>query len=135
MRTIAWVSIAAVGLLTAGIAEAHHSFAAEFDASKPVKVTGSVTKIEWINPHIWVYLDVKDPAGKVTNWAVEGAAPNAMFRRGVRKDALPIGVQITVEGYQAKNGAPVANGRTITWPDGLKLYMGSSGTGAPEDPK
>jgi hypothetical protein len=110
---------------------AHHAFAAEFDADKPVKLTGTLSKVEWVNPHIWIYIDVKDERGAATTWAIEGAAPNTMFRQGVRKDSLPIGVEVTVDGFMAKNGKPVANGRNITWPSGLKLFMGSSGTGAP----
>jgi hypothetical protein len=128
--------ILVAGLMASeNLLRAHHSFAAEFDANKPLTIAGTVTKVEWINPHIWMYVDVKAADGAVTNWAIEGAAPNAMFRRGVRKDTLPVGVQVTVEGFQAKNGKPVANGRNIAWPGGMKLFMGSSGTGAPDDPK
>ena len=112
---------------------AHHSFAAEFDASQPVTLKGTVTKIEWINPHVWLHVDVEAPDETVVSWAIEGAAPNSLIRRGVRKDTLPLGVEITVEGYRAKSGRPVANGRTITWPDGVSLFLGSSGTGAPSD--
>jgi uncharacterized protein DUF6152 len=135
IQSTAFVAAVMTCLLESISLLAHHSFAAEFDASKPLKLRGTVMKVEWINPHIFMYIDVKNPDGTVTNWAVEGAAPNAMFRRGVRKDTLPAGVEVTVEGFQAKNGKPVANGRTIAWPGGMKLYMGSSGTGAPDDPK
>jgi hypothetical protein len=110
---------------------AHHAFSAEFDGNRPVKLKGKVTKTEWVNPHAWIYVDVLDRDGKVVNWMVEAGAPNAMFRRGFRKDSLPIGTEIVIEGYQAKSGLQKANGRDLTFPDGRKLFMGSSGTGAP----
>jgi hypothetical protein len=110
---------------------AHHSFAAEFDAKKPVKLRGVVTKMEWINPHSWIHIDVKTPDGKTEQWMVEGGAPNALLRRGWNKNSLLPGTEILVEGFQAKDGAMRANGRDITFPDGKKLFVGSSGTGAP----
>ena len=112
---------------------AHHAFSAEFDAKRPVKLRGTVTKMEWINPHSWIHIDVKDAKGKVESWMVEGGAPNALLRRGFTKDSLPVGTEILVEGYQAKDGSTRANGRDITLPDGKKLFVGSSGTGAPYD--
>jgi len=112
---------------------AHHSFAAEFDAKKPVKLRGTVTKMEWINPHSWIHIDVKTPDGKVEQWMVEGGAPNALLRRGWNKNSLLPGTEILVEGFQAKDGAMRANGRDITFPDGKKLFVGSSGTGAPDE--
>ena len=112
---------------------AHHSFAAEFDAKKPVKLRGTVTKMEWINPHSWIHIDVKTPDGKVEPWMVEGGAPNALLRRGWNKNSLLPGTEILVEGFQAKDGAMRANGRDITFPDGKKLFVGSSGTGAPDE--
>ena len=112
---------------------AHHSFAAEFDAKKPVKLRGTVTKMEWINPHSWIHIDVKMPDGKVESWMVEGGAPNALLRRGWNKNSLLPGTEILVEGFQAKDGAMRANGRDITFPDGKKLFVGSSGTGAPDE--
>ncbi len=112
---------------------AHHSFAAEFDAKKPVKLRGVVTKMEWINPHSWIHIDVKTPDGKVEQWMVEGGAPNALLRRGWNKNSLLPGTEILVEGFQAKDGAMRANGRDITFPDGKKLFVGSSGTGAPDE--
>jgi hypothetical protein len=112
---------------------AHHAFSAEFDAKRPVKLRGTVTKMEWINPHSWIHIDVKDDKGKVIAWMVEGGAPNALLRRGFTKDSLPVGTEILVEGYQAKDGSTRANGRDITLPDGKKLFVGSSGTGAPYD--
>jgi hypothetical protein len=114
---------------------AHHSFAAEFDAKKPVKLRGTVTKMEWINPHSWIHIDVKTADGKVEKWMVEGGAPNALLRRGWNKNSLLPGTEILVEGFQAKDGAMRANGRDITFPDGKKLFVGSSGTGAPDERK
>jgi hypothetical protein len=112
---------------------AHHSFAAEFDAKKPVKLQGTVTKMEWINPHSWIHIDVKTPDGKVEQWMIEGGAPNALLRRGWNKNSLLPGTEILVEGFQAKDGALRANGRDITFPDGKKLFVGSSGIGAPDE--
>jgi len=115
------------GLLAAvAPAWAHHAFAAEFDAQKPVKLKGTVAKVEFINPHSWIHIDVKDTDGKVTRWMVEGGSPNALFRRGVTKDALPQGTEISVDGYQAKDGSNRANGRDITFADGKKLFVGGS---------
>jgi hypothetical protein len=114
---------------------AHHAFSAEFDADKPVTLHGKVTQVEWVNPHAWIHIDVKDGKGKLVNWAVEGGAPNALARRGWRPASLPVGTEIMVEGYQAKNGEPRANGRNLTLPDGQKLFMGSTGTGAPDEKK
>jgi len=105
---------------------AHHAFAAEFDAQKPVKLKGTVAKVEFINPHSWIHMDVKDADGKVTRWMVEGGSPNALFRRGVTKDALPQVTEISVDGYQAKDGSNRANGRDITFADGRKLFVGGS---------
>ena len=112
---------------------AHHSFAAEFDAKRPVKLRGTVTKMEWINPHSWIHIDVKTADGKIEKWMVEGGAPNALLRRGWNKNSLLPGTEILVEGFQAKDGAKRANGRDITFPDGKKLFVGSSGTGAPDE--
>ena len=112
---------------------AHHSFAAEFDAKKPVKLRGTVTKMEWINPHSWVHIEVKTPDGKVEQWMIEGGAPNALLRRGWNRNSLPAGTKISVQGFQAKDGSFRANGRDITFADGSKLFVGSSGTGAPDE--
>ena len=136
MRTKLVVMLAGAGLILAAVPVwAHHAFAAEFDATKPVKLRGTVTKVELINPHSWIHLDVKESDGKVTNWMVEGGSPNALFRRGVNKDSLPVGTEILVDGYAAKDGSNRANGRDLTLPDGKKLFLGSTGTGAPEDNK
>ena len=112
---------------------AHHAFAAEFDANKPVRLKGVVTKLEWINPHAWIHIDVKRPDGKVETWMIEGGTPNTLMRRGFTKTSLPYGTEIVVDGYQAKDGSLKANGRDLTFPDGRKVFMGSSGTGAPRD--
>jgi len=112
---------------------AHHSFAGEFDANKPVKIKGTVVKMEWVNPHTWIHIDVTGPDGKVERWTVEGGAPNALLRRGWTKNSLPYGIEIIVDGFQVKDGSNRANGRDITFPDGRKLSVGSSGTGAPDE--
>src|SRR5688572_15473719 len=104
---------------------AHHAFAAEFDATKPVKMRGTVAKFELINPHAWIHIDVKSTDGKLIRWAIEAAAPNAMLRRGFNQDSLKVGTEIMVEGFQAKDGANRANGSSITYPDGKKLFIGS----------
>jgi Family of unknown function (DUF6152) len=128
--------VAAVCLVlafTAAPARAHHAFAAEFDATKPVRLRGTVTRMEWINPHAWIHIDVKLPDGKVEKWMIEGGTPNTLLRRGFTKQSLQYGTEIIVDGYQAKDGSLKANGRDLTLPDGRKLFMGSSGTGAPKD--
>ena len=113
---------------------AHHSFAAEFDATKPVALRGTVTKMEWINPHSWIHLDVKNPDGSVTKWRIEGAAPNGLLRQGWNKRSLLPGTEILVNGYLARDGENRANGRDVTFSDGRTLFVGSSGTGAPVEP-
>jgi hypothetical protein len=123
--------VAGLLLTAAASVSAHHAFAAEFDAARPVVLKGVVTKMEWINPHSWIHLDVKGPDGKIVSWMVEGGAPNALLRRGFTKNSLPAGTEISIEGFQAKDGSHKANGRDILFPDGKKLFVGSSGTGAP----
>ena len=111
---------------------AHHSFAAEFDVNQPVTLKGVLSKFEWVNPHGWIYIDVKQDDGKIVTWAVETGGPNALLRRGIRKTDFPLGTELTIKGFRAKSGLPTANATTITLPDGRRLFAGSSGTGAPE---
>ena len=134
-------ALLASGLLVAtfGVpaASAHHAFAAEFDGKSPVLLRGKVTKVEWINPHAWIHVMSAGPSGKVQEWMVEGGTPNTLLRSGVDRNSLKPGTEIVVRGYQSKDKAcaPVckANGRDVTFPDGRKLFIGSSGTGAPKD--
>ncbi len=132
MRTKLAMLMACVGL-TAPV-WAHHAFTTEFDSNKPVKLRGTVVKMEWINPHSWIHIDVKNADGSVTRWSIEGGSPNSLLRRGFTKNSLPPGVEIVVDGYQAKDGSNRANGRDITFADGKKLFLGSSGDGAPDSP-
>ena len=113
---------------------AHHSFAAEYDASKPITLHGKLTKLSWVNPHGWVYVDVVNPDKSVTSWAVEFGSPNALLRRGLRETDFPLGIELTINGYLAKNGKKIINGTSVKLPDGRSLFTGSVGTGAPGDP-
>src|SRR5215469_7032191 len=123
--------LAFCGLLVAAVpAAAHHAFAAEFDSDRPVKVHGTITKIEWVNPHAWLYVDVKSPDGKVVNWHFELGPPNALFRLGWKKDAIPVGTEVEITGFRAKSMETVANGRSIILPDGHELFSGGSGPGS-----
>ncbi len=133
-RIVVATMAVAVGIASAPL-RAHHSFAAEFDGNQPVTLKGTVTKMEWINPHSWIHMDVKNPDGTVTKWMIEGGTPNTLVRRGFTKNSLLPGTEITVEGYRAKNGTNRANGADLILPDGKRLFMGSSGTGAPKDPE
>jgi hypothetical protein len=127
------VAGAAVALIAAMPVLAHHAFSAEFDANKPIQLKGKVSKVEWINPHAWIHVDVVGSDGKTVTWMIEGGTPNTLFRRGFTKNSLQIGTEIIVDGYQAKDGSNKGNGRDLTFTDGKKLFMGSSGTGAPRD--
>ena len=134
MRTILAVVIGSFGFLLTSIpAVAHHAFAAEYDGTKPVTLRGVVRKMEWINPHAWIQLEVKNPDGTLTKWMIEGAAPNALIRRGFNRNSLLPGTELIVEGFKAKDGTNYANGRDMTFTDGKKLFIGSSGTGAPDE--
>ena len=128
---LAGLGIGASLLLSAAPVVAHHAFAAEFDANKPVTMTGTITKMEWSNPHVWLHMDVKMPDGKVENWAFEAGTPNVLFRRGFTRKSLTPGTVVKVDGYRAKDGSRRANGRDLTLADGTRMFMGSSGTGAP----
>jgi hypothetical protein len=133
-RTLFILALALTTLIPlAPPALAHHSFAAEYDADKPVTLTGSVTKMAWINPHSWIYIDVKKADGKVENWAIEAGPPGTLVRAGFTKESLARDTVIKVNGYRAKDGALRANGRDITLPDGRLLFVGGSSPGAPKD--
>ena len=126
------LTVVVCGLLwAAATASAHHAFNAEFDQDRPVQLKGTVTRVEWINPHTWIHIDVKKDDGTVEQWSIEGGTPNTLLRRGLKRDTLPAGTEIVVDGYQAKDGSNKANGRDVTFTDGRTLFMGSSGTGAP----
>ena len=130
LRQVIVTGAAAALLLTASRAVAHHAFAAEFDAKQPITLRGTVTRVEWINPHTWIHIDVKEADGKVVEWMIEGGTPNTLLRAGVDRKSLPAGTEIVVEGYRAKSGLNRANGRDITLADGRRLSLGSSLTGA-----
>jgi hypothetical protein len=133
MRTTFLLSAAALLLTTTPIL-GHHAFGGEFDPNKPVLLKGPVTKVEWVNPHAWIHLEVTKPDGTKEEWMVEGGTPNTLLRRGVTRESLKVGTELVIDGYQARDHSLLrANGRNVTYPDGKKLFLGSSGTGAPTD--
>lgn len=132
-RIVATLAGAALAAALAAPAAAHHSFAAEFDANQPVTLHGTITKMEWINPHSWLHIEVKNDDGTTTPWMIEGATPNTLLRRGFTRDNVKAGTEITIVGFRAKNGAHRANGRDLVLPDGSRLFMASPNTGAPGD--
>jgi len=134
MRTTFITLLISAGVIATSVpVVAHHAFAAEFDANKRLQLEGTVTKMEWINPHAWMHIDVKKPDGTSEEWMIEGGTPNTLLRRGITRDSLKVGTIVKVDGYQAKDGSKRANGRDLTLQNGQKLFMGSSGTGAPVD--
>jgi len=134
------IVLAGLGVVMAGASlRAHHSFAAQFYDKAPVEIKGTLSKMEWLNPHTWIHVDVKEPDGKVVTWAVEGATPNSLLRRCLRQTDFPVGRELVVHGYRAKNGSPVASGEKLTFTDGRNFYLGAGdpqpGAGAPAAPK
>jgi hypothetical protein len=128
------VMLGALVLTVAVPAMAHHAFGGEFDSTRPVLLKGPIVKVEWVNPHTWIHMEVKKPDRGTEVWMIEGGSPNSLLRQGITKNSLPIGTEIVVDGYQARDHTlKRANGRNITYPDGRKLFFGSSGTGAPRD--
>ena len=138
MRMKPAVGIVGIGLSLIGTAvplRAHHAFSAEFDANKPVTFKGTLSKMEWTNPHVWLHINVKNPDGAEETWSFEAGTPSVLFRRGFTKESLKVGTGVVVDGYQAKDGSHRANGRDLTFPDGRKMFLGSTGTGAPYELK
>jgi hypothetical protein len=125
------VAVGSAWLLAAAPSGAHHAFATEFDAKQPITLKGTITRVEWINPHAWIHLDVPRDNGEVEKWMVEAGSPNTLVRRGMTRDSIPPGTQVVVFGYRHRNGSNAANGRDVTLPDGRQLFITSPGTGAP----
>lgn len=127
----ATVTIAGASLMGMRSASAHHAFSTEFDAKQPITLKGTITKVEWINPHAWIHLDVPGDGGAVEKWMIEAGSPNTLVRRGMTRDSIPPGTEVVVFGYRHRNGSNAANGRDVTLPDGRRLFITSPGTGAP----
>jgi len=123
------VFIASLAMVTA--ASAHHAFSLEFDADQPITLRGTISRVEWINPHAWIHVDVVDENGEVATWRIEAGSPNTLVRRGMTRESIPIGTEVVVFGYRHRNGSNAANGRDVTLPDGTKLFLSSPRTGAP----
>ena len=138
MRMKLTILVGVVGALVVGTTapiSGHHAFSAEFDADKPIELTGTIVRMEWVNPHTWLHIDVKDKSGQVQRWMIEGGPPTTLLRRGLTRESLKIGAEVNVTGFLAKAGGNKANGRDISFQNGEKLFLGSSGTGAPYDPE
>ena len=135
MRWKSSLLVAGIGVLLVSTmpVQAHHSFAAEYDPLKPMTIKGTVVKMEWINPHAWIHVSVKNPDGTITEWMAEAGSPNALVRRGVTRESLPVGLEVTIQGFGAKDGSKMMNARDVKYPDGRRLFVGSSGTGAPDE--
>lgn len=132
MKSPTWISVLCVLAASAIPVAAHHAFGGEFDANRPVILKGKVVKMEWVNPHSWIHVEITKPDGSKEVWMVEGGSPNSLFRRGFTRDSLPVGTEIVVDGYQSRDHTLLrANGRNVTFTDGRKLFLGSSGPGAP----
>lgn len=126
------VAVVGLAMLWAAVpAVAHHSFAAEFDEKQPITLKGKLTKMEWVNPHGWLHIDVTEPDGKVVNWAIEAGGPNALLRRGLRRTDFPMGSELVIDGYRAKNGTPTANGSNVKFADGRNFFLGAADVAAP----
>jgi len=132
MRKELTTALAAAFVTLAAPAFAHHAFSLEFDASQPITLHGKVTRVEWINPHAWIHIDVEDESGQVEEWMIEAGSPNTLVRRGMTRDSIPPGTDVVVFGYRHRNGSNAANGRDVTLPDGTKLFLSSPRTGAPD---
>ena len=135
MRKASVTAPVALLIFAVAPASAHHAFAAEFDAKRPIKLQGTVTKMEWINPHAWIHIDVKKADGTIEEWMIEAGTPNTLLRRGLTRDSLKKGTEIVVDGYQSKDGSLRANGRDVTLPDGKTLFLGSSAPDGPDQDK
>ena len=130
-RNLLGTLLGAAFVVLGGTAAAHHAFSTEFDAKQPITLKGTITQVEWINPHAWIHLDVKKDDGTVEKWMIEAGSPNTLVRRGMTRDSIPAGTEVVVFGYRHRNGSNAANGRDVTLPDGRRLFITSPGTGAP----